>query len=331
MYPRRERTQKKTSRPPIGRGFRLMRAWARLLLVACAALLLAAGCGAPSQVSARSQDDRIDIAYTGWPEDAAIAGLTQALLEDLGYRVELHRVSGQRRAIDGVASGRYDVFHDVWVPVHEELLSRAGEGRDNPLDGRLDEVDLLNSWLVGVTRSGLAAPSYMEINRVGEIEGSGAERALVLAPGASALGPPPRRALSRWGLEVEEYGSAAAMLEEVDRLYRRREPFVFLAWAPHWMNREYEFSYLEDPEYALGSLTLPAEIRIITRRGMEERQPLAYALIDTIVLTQSQVEDVQLAIRQAGSPEAGARRWLAANQDLRSAWLRNAGMQAAGS
>ncbi|MCA3748561.1 MAG: hypothetical protein IN808_05405 [Rubrobacter sp.] len=307
-----------------------MRAWPKILLVAVAALLVAAGCGASSQVAARSQDDRIDIAYTGWPEDAAIVGVSRALLEDLGYRVEVHRVS-QREAIEGVASGRYEVFQDVWVPVHEELLSRAGEGRDNPLDGRLDEVDLLNSWVVGVTRSGLAAPSYIGINRVDEIEGSGARRALVPAPDASALGPLPERVLSRWGLEVEEYRSASAMLEEVGRLYRKREPFVFVAWAPHWMNREYEITYLEDPQYELGSLTLPAEIRIIARRGMEEQQPLAYALIDTIVLTQSQVEDIQLAIREAGSPEEGARRWLAANGDLRSTWLRNAGAQAAAS
>ncbi|BBL79914.1 hypothetical protein RxyAA322_17680 [Rubrobacter xylanophilus] len=299
-----------------------------VLLVAV--VLLAAGCGASSQVAARSQDDRIDIAYTGWPEDAAIVGVTGALLEDLGYEVRVHRV-GQSEAIDGVASGRYDVFGDVWVPVHEELLDRAGEGRENPLDGRLDELDLLNSWVVGVTRSSLAVPSYVGINRVDEIEGSGVKRALVLAPGASALGPLPEEALSRWGLEVEEYGSAAAMLEEVGRLYSRREPFVFLAWAPHWMNREYEITYLEDPGYALGSLTLPAEIRIITRRGMEEQQPLAHALIDTIVLTQSQVEDVQLAIREAGGPEEGARRWLAANRDLRSTWLRNAGARAVGS
>src|SRR3712207_8253518 len=43
-------------------------------------------------------------------------------------------------------------------------------------------------------------------------------------------------------------GSTPAMLAELEKAYKEREPIVFLRWSPHWMNAEYDLRYLKDPK-----------------------------------------------------------------------------------
>jgi glycine betaine/proline transport system substrate-binding protein len=231
------------------------------------------------------------------------------LLEELGYeQVELRR--GEPGAIiRGVASGDLDAFQGVWMPNHEPLLKS--------LMG--DEVALLNPWLIGPTRSSLAAPAYMGVRSLDELENAGVQKMIGVEPGAAPVEMPALP--SRYSLERDLYPNTSAMLSEVDRLYEAKEPFVSLAYSPHWMNEEYEFDYIEDPNRVLGDLTQPAWLQMVVRKDLREEDPLAYAALDVILLPEHQVHDLELTIREAKSPQEGAKAWARDNEELMQGWI----------
>ena len=89
-----------------------------------------------------------------------------------------------------------------------------------------------------------------------------------------------------------------------------QEPIVFLAWSPHWMNREYDFHYLSDPKNAMGPVDAPQSIHAVARKGLADDDPAAYALIKAMRLDADQVASLEISINNAGNPETGIRRWL---------------------
>ncbi len=280
------------------------------LLLAVVTCLLAAGCGDEDPAGpARSAGERLAIGYVGWDESVAVSNLTKVLLEELGYeKVELRR--GEPEAIlRGVASGDLDAFQGVWMPNYEALLKG--------LKG--DEVALLNPWLIGTTRSSLAAPAYMGVRSLDELENAGVQKMIGVEPGNAPVEVPALP--SRYSLERDLYPNTSAMLSEVDRLYEAKRPFVFLAYSPHWMNEEYELDYIEDPNRVLGDLTQPAWLHMVVRRDLREEDPLAYALLDVILLPEHQVHDLELAIRDAKSPQEGAKAWARDNEELIQGWI----------
>lgn len=257
------------------------------------------------------------LGYVAWDESVAVSNLAAAVLEErLGYgNVELRKAAGPENAISGVASGDLDAFQAVWTPAHGKYLRRNG-----------DRVKLLGSWLFGTTRASLAAPRYMGISSVDRLSTTGVQRALIPEPTAAAMAAElPPEALSRLGLRnVQTYRSSGAMFGALDRLYREKKPFVFLAWSPSWMNLEYDFRYLEDPDGVLGSLTRPDRLRTAVRPDLETEDPLAYALLDEITLTDYQTSSLELAIRDAESPAKGAETWMKDHRKLVKEWTKAA-------
>ena len=132
--------------------------------------LLAAGCeggdSASPATSDSSADERFSLGYVQWDESVAVSNLTKVLLNDLGYdEVRLRR--GEPGAIlREVASGELDAFQGVWMPKHRDLLGSLKE----------DEVELLNPWLIGTTRSSLAAPDYMGVRSLDGLQNAGVRR-----------------------------------------------------------------------------------------------------------------------------------------------------------
>ncbi len=285
------------------------------MLLALGAGALATGCGG---VLGAAGGKELTLGYIGWDENVAVSNLTKVLLEELGYdQVELRR--GEPEAgIRGVASGDLDAFQGVWMPNYEALLEPLKE----------DEVALLNPWLIGTTRSSLAAPSYMGVRSLDGLQDARVQRVLGVEPGAAPVEVPALP--SRYSLERDLYPSTSAMLSEIDRLQRAREPFVFIAWSPHWMNEEYEFDYIEGPDDVLGGLTQPAWLQMVVRKDLQEEDLQAFALLNAILLTEHQIHDLELTIRDAESPQKGAEVWVRENEKLTQSWVEAARARAEG-
>jgi len=145
---------------------------------------------------------------------------------------------------------------------------------------------------------------------------------LGIEPGAVIMKRIDDNVIPEYGLDQRLVESSTpAMLAEVERLYRDQEPFVFIAWRPHWMNQRYDFNYLDDPRGALGELTQSAEISTIVREGLADDNLPAYAFLNALTLTEAQLNDLENTINEVGDSLEGARQWAEANRDVVQPWV----------
>ena len=278
-----------------------------LLLIAGA---LGAGCGFGG-------GGDLTLGYLGWDENVANSYLTKVLLEEeLGYdNVELKLADDVGLVYKDLIEGETDAFLDAWMPNHEQFVE-GGEG----------QIEVSREpWYVDPTRYGIAVPDYMQnVRSISDLNSSGTDMITGIEPGAVLMKKIETDVVPRYQLHsslVE--ATTPAMLAELEHAYSMEEPFVFLAWSPHWMNQEYEFRYLSDPKNAMGSVDSPQTLHSVTRKDLAKDEPAAYALINAMKLDEDQVGSLELTINKAEDPEVGVRRWLEAkeNRELVRPWV----------
>jgi glycine betaine/proline transport system substrate-binding protein len=259
----------------------------------------------------------LTLGYLDWNENVANATLTKVLLEDdLGYdRVELKLAKGVGAVYGDLIDGETDAFQDAWMPNHRQFVDQ-GEG----------QLEVLKApWYVGKTKYGIAVPDYMKgVNSISDLDHSGTDMIMGLEPGTVLMKRIASDVIPRYHLSANLVeASTPAMLDELQRSYRMQEPYVFLAWKPHWMNRAYSFHYLSDPKNAMGPFNDPQTIHTVTRKGLADDEPAAYALMSHMRLDEDQVASLEISINNAASPEAGVRHWLEEkkNRELVHPWV----------
>lgn len=271
----------------------------RASLLVTAVLALAAGCGSFAR-GVGGED--VNLAYLSWDESVANSYLIEVILEDeLGFEGVDLKQTGVDEAFEGVGSGEFDAFADVWMPNHRHLVESVEESAD------LSE----EPWYTGRVEYGMAVPYYMESRSIADLNSSEADMIVGIESDAVLMERISGKVIPEYGLDLELVESSTpAMLAELEEAYRAREPIVFLAWRPHWMNEEYRFRYLEDPKDAMGSLNDPTSLHSIYHEDFEEEDPVAYALLDAMKLNEEQVGTLELEINRAGDPREGVRNWL---------------------
>ncbi len=268
--------------------------------------ILAAGCGGGSP---ESRGLALGIA-TGWDESAVVSNLSKILLEEeLGYgEVRLQELE-LGPVIQGVASGDLDAYQDIWLPNHQQQINEVR-----------NDIVQLEPWYLGTTEFGIAVPYYMEIQTIPELNQTSVDRILGIEPGAVISERIPESVIPTYDLEQDYVESSTpSMLSEVDRLYNDQQPFAFVAWRPHWMNARYDFRYLADPQDALGDLNDGATISTIVNEDLPDNDPVAYAFLGTLRLTEEQVNEIE-NINPSDYAQS-ARTWLENNRDVVEPWL----------
>jgi glycine betaine/proline transport system substrate-binding protein len=281
------------------------------LVAAILALVLGAltltGCGS------LGQNKVLLLANIGWDENVAVSNLTKVLLEDeLNYeRVDIHTSEDLDATYRRVASGELDAFQDVWLPNQQALLDQVAE-----------EVEHLDPWFLGETKQGMAVPAYMNVKGINQLNGTDAMLILGIEPTSVMMQEVGKEVIPAYGLEQKLVAApTAGMLAEVERLYAFRDEFIFLAWSPHWMNQRFDIRYLEDPKDAMGPTNDPAECSTIVRRGLREKDPMAYAFMDALELTEEQINDLESVINKEDDPLVGARQWVSENHEVVRPWI----------
>jgi glycine betaine/proline transport system substrate-binding protein len=279
---------------------------AAILTLVLGALTLT-GCGG------LGQNNGLLLANIGWDENVAVSNLSKVILEDeLGYEsVEIRTNDDLDVTYRDVASGEVDAFQDVWLPNQEALLEQVAE-----------EVEHLDPWFLGKTKQGMAVPAYMEVKSIPQLNSTDAKFILGIEPSSVMLQEVGQEVIPAYDLKQELVSApTAGMLAEVERLYAFREEFVFLAWSPHWMNQRFDIRYLEDPKDAMGPTNDPAECSTIVRVGLRGKDPVAYAFMDALTLTEEQINGLEYEINKADDPLVGARRWVSENRKVVQPWL----------
>jgi glycine betaine/proline transport system substrate-binding protein len=211
--------------------------------------------------------------------------------------------------------GETDAFLDAWMPNHEQFV-----------EGDRGRIEVSKEpWYVDSTRYGIAVPDYMQdVRSISDLDSSGTDMITGIEPGAVLMKKIETDVVPEYDLQTSLVGATTpAMLAELEQAYSMEEPFVFLAWSPHWMNQEYEFRYLSDPKNAMGSVDAPQTLHSVTRAGLAEDEPAPYALINAMRLDEDQIGSLELAINESEDPEAGVSRWLEEkeNRELVRPWI----------
>jgi glycine betaine/proline transport system substrate-binding protein len=279
---------------------------AAILALVLGALVLT-GCGG------LGQNKGLLLANIGWDENVAVSNLTKVLLEDeLNYeRVDINTSEDLDATYRDVASGELDAFQDVWLPNQEALLDQVAE-----------DVEHLDPWFLGETKQGMAVPAYMDVRSIDQLNSTDAEFIYGIEPTSVMMQEVGEEVIPAYGLEQMLVAApTAGMLAEIERLYATRENFVFLAWSPHWMNQTYDIRYLDDPKDAMGPTNDPAECSTIVSGGLRDKDPVAYAFMDALALTEEQINGLEYAINKEDDPLVGARRWASENREVVRPWI----------
>ena len=282
------------------------------IILALAVSVLVAGCGGGGGAGSAGSKEQLKLGNIGWDENTVVANLTKILLEDdLGYDNVQIQQADVGPTFEGVASGDLDAFQDVWMPNHQDYMSKVQ-----------DRVKQLSDWYTDTTQFGLAAPAYMGISSIDQINSTGVDEITGIEPGAVISEYIDKYTIPWYGLNVtQRTSSTAAMLSELDRKYKDKEPIIFPAWKPHWMNDDYDIVYLADPKDSLYPLNRPSEVSSIVRQGLQNDHPDAYTLMDTIRLGEKEVVSIERDSEFSSNPEQAVRNWVEKNRDTVQPWI----------
>jgi len=256
------------------------------LVLALVAGVLAVGCGGGGGGGGSSENQRLNLGVaTGWDENQVVANITKQIMEeDLGYQeVKLTELE-LGPVFEGVGSGDLDAYQDMWLPNHQAQL-----------DGVKNDVEQLDPWYQGTTEFGIGVPTYMtDVNSIPDLNDTDLTQILGIEPGAVISEKIPDSVIPTYSLKQEYVSSSTpSMLAQVDSLYSDQEEFAFVPWRPHWMNARYDFKFLEDPEDALGELNDGATISSIVNKDLPDKDPVAYAFMQNLKLTEDQVNEIE--------------------------------------
>ncbi len=256
----------------------------------------------------------------GWTDITATTALTSAVLEGLGYapRAEVLSVPVTYTSLK---NGDIDIFLGNWMPsMAADLQPFLDDGSVESLRANLEGA----KYTLAVTRPAYEAgvTDFADLDAHAEafghkiygIEpGNDGNRLIQDLIDADAFG------LGDWSMvESSEQG----MLSQVDRAVRRGEWIVFLGWAPHPMNRNFEIEYLAGGDDYFGPDFGGATVYTNVRAGYTEECPNVGALLDNLVFSLDMENAVMGSILDDGlAPEAAATAYLVEHPEVLEGWL----------
>jgi glycine betaine/proline transport system substrate-binding protein len=279
---------------------------------AALALILVAG-----QASAQTACDAVSFSDVGWTDITTTTAAASAVFEALGYDVNVSVLSVPV-TFAALSSGDTDVFLGNWMPSQESAIRPYLE------DGSIESV---NDNLTG-TIYNLAVPAYTYekglqsyddlATYADDLDGT----IYGIEPGNEAnaylVGLIEEDAHGLGDFEVKE-SSEQGMLSQVRRAYDREEDIVFLGWAPHPMNANFDLQYLTGGEEFFGGRGV---VHTVTRKGFVEDCPNAGKLLQQMDFTMDMENEIMGRILDEGqSPDDAVMAWIEANPDILDGWL----------
>ena len=281
------------------------------------AAALAAGALMTGAAHAQAQCEEIVFSDVGWTDITTTTASAAEVLRALGYDVNV-RVLSVPVTFASLESGDVDVFLGNWMPTQESAIRPY-----------LDEgsIETINENLTG-TIYNLAVPTYayeaglQTYEDISEFADELDQTIYGIEPGNEGntylIGLIEEGEYGLGDFEVRE-SSEQGMLSEVRRAVDREEPIVFLGWAPHPMNANFEIDYLEGGEEFFGG---EGSVYTVTRQGFVEDCPNAGQLLQQMDFTLDMENSIMGLILDEGmDPDAAVRQWIGNNPDILDAWL----------
>ncbi|MCK0198346.1 choline ABC transporter substrate-binding protein [Ancylobacter sp. 6x-1] len=192
----------------------------------------------------------VRFADVGWTDITATTAISSAILEALGYTPKT-QVLSVPVTYKSMQTKDIDVFLGNWMPTMEADRKPYVEDKS---------VEVIGPNLEGAKYT-LAVPKYLfdeglkSFADIAKFKDKLDGKIYGIEPGNDGnrliLDMIKDDKFGLKGFELVE-SSEQGMLAQVDRATRRKEPIVFLGWAPHPMNTKYKIDYLSGGDDVFG-------------------------------------------------------------------------------
>ncbi len=171
------------------------------------------------------------------------------------------------------------------------------------------------------TKLGLVVPDYVSIDSIPELTKHAdqfKDRIVGIDPGAGEMGLT-QDVIKQYKLPLKLVaGSGATMTAALKSAIDNHQWIVVTGWTPHWMWARWKLKYLSDPKGIYGK---GENIDTLTRKGLQQDDPEAYAILDAFHWTPDVMQEVMATSRKPGQdPASSAKQWVASHPDVVSTW-----------
>ena len=264
----------------------------------------------------------VNLSDVGWTDITATTAATSIILEGLGYNPEV-KVLAVPVTYKSMETGDIDVFLGNWMPTMEGDL---GSYRDAGTVEVLQPANLTGAKYTLAVNKKAADAGLKDFADIAKFKNQLKGEIYGIEPGNDGnriiLDMIARDSFGLKGFEVVE-SSEQGMLSQVARAEKRGKMVVFLGWAPHPMNANFELTYLSGGDDFFGPNFGGADVFTNTRKGYSSDCPNVGKLLSNLQFTLAMENEIMGAILDDGQEQDdAANAWLKANMGILDGWLR---------
>ncbi len=285
-----------------------------------AAMLGTAFIGTPALAQEAESCSTVRFSDVGWTDITATTAVTTEILKGLGYDTDT-KVLSVPVTFASMKNEDIDVFLGNWMPSMQADIAPYLED---------ESVEDVKTNLTGAKYT-LAVPQYLfdeglkSFADIAKFSDQLDGKIYGIEPGNDGnrliLDMIEKDAFDLGDFDIVE-SSEQGMLSQVARATRSEDPIVFLGWAPHPMNKNFDLQYLAGGDDFFGPDFGGATVHTTVRKGYLEECPNVGALLSDLTFSLEMENAVMGAILDDGEkPEAAAQEWLKANPEQIATWL----------
>lgn len=262
----------------------------------------------------------VSFADVGWTDITSTTAVASTVLQALGYETET-KVLSVPVTYTAMSTGDIDVFLGNWMPTQENDIRPYRDA---------GTVDVVGTNLTGAkytlaTNKAGADLGIVDFNNIKDHEDALDGKIYGIEPGNDG---------NRLLLEMvanDEFGlgtfevvesSEQGMLAQVTRADRAGEPVVFLGWAPHPMNENFEMTYLSGGDDIFGPDFGGARVDTNIRHGYVAECPNVGRFLENLEFGLEMENTIMGMILDDGQdPMDAAKAWLQDHPDTVTPWL----------
>ncbi len=284
-------------------------------------LVLAAAFASTHAVADEAVCETVNFSDVGWTDITSTTAATTMILEALGYEPTTQILSVPV-TYASMKNKDIDVFLGNWMP------SMAGDSDPYTQEGSVETVSVN---LEGAKYT-LAVPKYVADAGIKDFADLAANKDKFdskfygIEPGNDGnrliqdMIDTNAFSLDDW--QVVE-SSEQGMLSQVARASRGDEWIVFLGWAPHPMNANFELTYLSGGDDFFGPDFGGANVFTQTRAGLSADCPNLGQFLKNLRYTLAMENEIMGMILDDGmTPEDAAEKYLKANPGVVDGWIK---------
>lgn len=264
--------------------------------------------------------EKVRFAEIGWADIAATTGVAMVLTEGLGYAPSKVMASVPI-AFTGVKNKQIDAFLGYWSPSMDAVIEPFTKN---------DGVRVLESPNLEGAKYTLAVPSYTaeaglkSFQDIARFKDQLGGKIYAIEPGNDG------NLLIEKMIKSDQFGlggfrmvesSEAGMLVQVQRAIRKKEPVVFLGWAPHPMNTQYDLTYLSGGDEIFGPDYGAAKVFTVVPPDYMERCANVGQLLQNLQFTVAIESELMEMAVERNDPQSVAKTWIKANPAILDKWL----------